>query len=91
MPKYILSFDQGTTSSRAILFDHQGQIHATSQKEFISETKEKSTANAVIESRAPHNPSFKTLLQLKAEAGGGPKGMMWTLNLLVLLVQKYKY
>ena len=34
MPKYILSFDQGTTSSRAILFDHQGQIHATSQKEF---------------------------------------------------------
>ena len=34
MPKYILSFDQGTTSSRAILFDHQGQIQATSQKEF---------------------------------------------------------
>ena len=34
MSKYILSFDQGTTSSRAILFDHQGQIHATSQKEF---------------------------------------------------------
>ena len=34
MPKYILSFDQGTTSSRAILFDHEGQIHATSQKEF---------------------------------------------------------
>ena len=34
MSKFILSFDQGTTSSRAILFDHQGQIHATSQKEF---------------------------------------------------------
>ncbi len=34
MSKYILSFDQGTTSSRAILFDHQGQIHATAQKEF---------------------------------------------------------
>ncbi len=34
MSKYILSFDQGTTSSRAILFDRQGQIHATSQKEF---------------------------------------------------------
>jgi glycerol kinase len=34
MSKYILSFDQGTTSSRAILFDHQGQMHATSQKEF---------------------------------------------------------
>jgi glycerol kinase len=34
MSKYILSFDQGTTSSRAILFDHQGQIQATAQKEF---------------------------------------------------------
>jgi glycerol kinase len=34
MSKYILSFDQGTTSSRAILFDHQGQIHGIAQKEF---------------------------------------------------------
>ncbi len=34
MSKYILSFDQGTTSSRAILFDHQGQMRATAQKEF---------------------------------------------------------
>ncbi len=34
MSKYILSFDQGTTSSRAILFDRQGQIHGIAQKEF---------------------------------------------------------
>lgn len=34
MEKYILSLDQGTTSSRAILFDHQGQIQAVAQKEF---------------------------------------------------------
>ena len=34
MSKFILAFDQGTTSSRAMLFDHQGQIHATAQKEF---------------------------------------------------------
>jgi len=34
MSKYILSLDQGTTSSRAILFDHQGQIHGIAQKEF---------------------------------------------------------
>lgn len=34
MAKYILSLDQGTTSSRAILFDHQGQILSTAQKEF---------------------------------------------------------
>ncbi|MBO9128736.1 glycerol kinase GlpK [Bacillus sp. 165] len=34
MEKYILSLDQGTTSSRAILFNHQGQIVHVSQKEF---------------------------------------------------------
>lgn len=32
--KYILALDQGTTSSRSILFDEQGAIVATSQKEF---------------------------------------------------------
>ena len=32
--KYILSLDQGTTSSRAILFDHAGSIVGVAQKEF---------------------------------------------------------
>ena len=32
--KYILSFDQGTTSSRAIIFDHNGNIVKMAQKEF---------------------------------------------------------
>ena len=32
--QYILALDQGTTSSRAILFDHHGAIKATAQKEF---------------------------------------------------------
>ena len=32
--KYIMALDQGTTSSRAILFDKEGNIIATSQKEF---------------------------------------------------------
>ena len=32
--KYILALDQGTTSSRAILFDRNGQMHSTAQKEF---------------------------------------------------------
>lgn len=31
---YILSLDQGTTSSRAIIFDHSGTIIAVAQKEF---------------------------------------------------------
>lgn len=32
--RYILAFDQGTTSSRAIIFDHNTQIVAMAQKEF---------------------------------------------------------
>ena len=32
--QYILSLDQGTTSSRAILFDHNGKIRQIAQKEF---------------------------------------------------------
>ena len=34
MTKHILALDQGTTSSRAILFDHAGSIVAVAQKEF---------------------------------------------------------
>jgi glycerol kinase len=32
--QFILSLDQGTTSSRAILFDHHGKIRQVAQKEF---------------------------------------------------------
>src|SRR6476659_9677831 len=32
--KYILALDQGTTSSRAIIFDHSGQIVAQQNQEF---------------------------------------------------------
>ena len=32
--KYILALDQGTTSSRAILFDAEGRAHAVAQREF---------------------------------------------------------
>lgn len=34
MEKYILALDQGTTSSRAIVFDHNGSIRSAAQKEF---------------------------------------------------------
>jgi len=34
MEKYILAIDQGTTSSRAIIFDHSGAIISVAQKEF---------------------------------------------------------
>jgi glycerol kinase len=32
--KFILALDQGTTSSRAILFDRKGLMHASAQQEF---------------------------------------------------------
>lgn len=34
MEQYILALDQGTSSSRAIVFDRQGKIRASAQKEF---------------------------------------------------------
>ncbi len=34
MNNYVLSLDQGTTSSRAMLFDHEGRIVGTAQHEF---------------------------------------------------------
>lgn len=34
MNKYILAFDQGTTSSRAIIFDTNGMVKSVAQKEF---------------------------------------------------------
>jgi glycerol kinase len=33
-PSFVLAIDQGTTSSRAILFDHAGRIRQIAQKEF---------------------------------------------------------
>lgn len=34
MPKYILALDQGTTSSRAIVFDHEGGPRSVAQQEY---------------------------------------------------------
>src|SRR6476620_9724131 len=34
MSQYILALDQGTTSSRAILFDHAGHVYGCAQQEF---------------------------------------------------------
>lgn len=34
MAKYVLALDQGTTSSRAIVFDHGGAIVSSAQQEF---------------------------------------------------------
>jgi len=35
MERYILAIDQGTTSSRAIVFDHEGNVVSSAQQEFL--------------------------------------------------------
>jgi len=54
MEKYILSIDQGTTSSRAILFNHGGNLVAVAQKEIeLSYPKDgyvEVNANSIFES-----------------------------------------
>ncbi|HEV8074012.1 MAG TPA: FGGY family carbohydrate kinase, partial [Opitutaceae bacterium] len=34
MPRFVLALDQGTTSSRAIVFDRGGRPRASAQQEF---------------------------------------------------------
>ncbi|MCH8052342.1 MAG: glycerol kinase, partial [Chloroflexi bacterium] len=34
MPDFVLALDQGTSSSRAIVFDHAGEMRAVSQQPF---------------------------------------------------------
>lgn len=61
MKKYILALDQGTTSSRAILFNKFGEIIAQKQKEFPQIFKE----NGYVE----HNPNdiWTSLLSVAGE------------------------
>ena len=63
--KYILSIDQGTSSSRAIVFDEQGRIAACAQKEF--------TQHFPRSGWVEHNPDdiWKSVLDVVAEASKG--------------------
>lgn len=53
--RYILAFDQGTTSSRSILFDHAGGIVASAQQEFTQYFPQpgwvEHNANEILESQ----------------------------------------
>ena len=71
MPKYVLSLDQGTTSSRAILFDQAQNILGTSQKEF--------TQYFPREGWVEHNPmeiwssQYAVMMEVIAQTGVSPK------------------
>ena len=46
--KYILALDQGTTSSRALLFDHDGKEVAKTQKEFTKYSLRMAGSNTIL-------------------------------------------
>jgi len=62
MGNYILSLDQGTTSSRAILFDRAGNITSLAQKEF--------TQHYPLPGQVEHDPNeiWSTQMGVAAEA-----------------------
>ena len=45
---YMLALDQGTTSSRSMLFDKQGNILSTAQKEFRQIRRDRRLAISLI-------------------------------------------
>lgn len=70
MSSYILALDQGTTSSRAILFDHAQNILGTAQKEF--------TQHYPQEGWVEHDPmelwssQFAVMMEILAKTGVSP-------------------
>ena len=71
MAKYVLSLDQGTTSSRAILFDQDQNIIGTSQKEF--------TQHFPQDGWVEHNPmeiwssQYAVMMEVIAQTGIEPR------------------
>ena len=64
MKKYVMAFDQGTTSSRCILFDREGKTCSAAQKEF--------TQNYPKAGWVEHDPleRWSTQLSVAVEAMG---------------------
>ncbi|PIE81888.1 MAG: glycerol kinase, partial [Cardiobacteriales bacterium] len=62
MSKYIVALDQGTTSSRAIIFNHAGEIVNVAQKDFTQHFPEPGWVE--------HNPEaiWSTQLSVMSEA-----------------------
>lgn len=53
MKKYLVALDQGTTSSRAIVFDRSQQIVASAQKEFPSSTRRRAGWSTIRSNYTP--------------------------------------
>lgn len=55
MSKYVMALDQGTTSSRCIIFDHQGKIIAKAQKSFNKFSQNQDGLNIIHWRYGHHN------------------------------------
>ena len=96
MKKYIISLDQGTTSSRAIIFDHEQNIVEIAQKEFQQiYPKPGYVEHDPMEGRQVglldvdvHGPSIPRLLKLTGSHPGTEGGKLlpveWDWNLAVM-------
>jgi glycerol kinase len=73
MPQSVLALDQGTTSSRAILFDHEGRAQACAQQEFTQHYPQPGWVehDALEIWRSQHAVAMKVL----AEAQVGPEDL----------------
>jgi len=68
--RFVLALDQGTTSSRAILFDHAGNIHQVAQREF----KQYFPRDGWVEHDAHEIWQSQFLVLAEALAAGGSDG-----------------
>ena len=73
MPRYVMALDQGTTSSRAILFDHQGHTRISASQEF----KQRYPQPGWVEhdAREIWQSQLAVAEKVLAEAGAGPEDL----------------
>src|SRR5690348_1751534 len=70
MSRYILSLDQGTTSSRSILFDRHGNMAAVAQREFPQYFPQSGWVEH--DAREIWVPQPQTIAAVLAKAGASP-------------------
>ena len=75
MTKYILALDQGTTSSRAIIFDRDAHVVCTAQREFQQHYPQPGWVE--------HDPmeifATQSAVMVEALAQAGPRAEYWVL------------